>query len=229
MSIATLKKKTQSQYNNVSVGYRQFSLNGTHRSPGWVGQTTLSRSLPRTLFRGATARGHGGCCGTYRKTNVQSNIVCCNLNDNNVVKSSVLNTNGMLMTHYRWIRRPQPYAVVKPDNTLNINNQQSYIEHITKKAIQDYNTCNVSNYTKGSITKNVPAKCCNNTIKEFFNRGYTTINRNTNFTISKPETDFVADSQSGHLLTLQNKCAKLDEFNTVNKNIQRTPFACGLA
>ena len=46
MSIVTLKKKTQSQYNNVSVGHRQFSLNGTHRSPGWVGQTTLSRSLP---------------------------------------------------------------------------------------------------------------------------------------------------------------------------------------
>ena len=228
MSIATLKRKSQAKYNNMSVGHKQFSLNGTTRSPGYVGQTSLSRSLPRTLFRGATARGYGGCCGTYRRTNVQTDIVCLNLNDNTVVKPSVINNTGMIATHYRWIRRPQPFAVVKPDTTLNMNDQQSYIEHVQKKAIQDYNTCNASNYAKGSITKNVPAKCCNNTIKGFFRTNYTKINNNY-ITISKPETDFVADSQSDHILTLQNKCSNLDEFNTVNKNIQKTPFACGLA
>jgi hypothetical protein len=48
MSIATLKKKTQSQYNNVSVGQKQFSLNGTRRSQGWVGQTALARRRAAT-------------------------------------------------------------------------------------------------------------------------------------------------------------------------------------
>ena len=36
MSLATLKKKTQAQYRNVSVGQPQFSINGTHRSQGYV-------------------------------------------------------------------------------------------------------------------------------------------------------------------------------------------------
>jgi len=53
MSIATLKRKTQTQYNNMSVGSKTgFSLNGTHRSQGYIGQTSLSRSLPKTLMKG---------------------------------------------------------------------------------------------------------------------------------------------------------------------------------
>ena len=32
MSIATLKKKTQAKYNNLSVGQKQFSINGTTRN-----------------------------------------------------------------------------------------------------------------------------------------------------------------------------------------------------
>ena len=50
MSIATLKRKTQTKYNNMSVGSTQgFSLNGGFRNQGYVGQTSLSRSLSRTL------------------------------------------------------------------------------------------------------------------------------------------------------------------------------------
>ena len=60
MSIATLKRKTLAKYNNMSVGQPQFSLNGTHRSQGYVGQTMLSRSLPRSLMKGNVIRGHGG-------------------------------------------------------------------------------------------------------------------------------------------------------------------------
>ena len=66
MSIVALKKKTAAKYNNMSVNTKEgFSLNGTRRLQGYVGQTSLSRSLPRTLMRGTTIRGHGGCCGTY--------------------------------------------------------------------------------------------------------------------------------------------------------------------
>ena len=61
MSIATLKRKTQAKYNNMSVGNTHgFSINGTHRNQGYVGQTSLSRSLPRTLMKGNAVRGHGG-------------------------------------------------------------------------------------------------------------------------------------------------------------------------
>ena len=65
MSVATLKLKTQAKYNNNSVGMPQFSLNGGHRNQGWVGQTSLSRSLPRTLMRDGAARGFGGRQGTF--------------------------------------------------------------------------------------------------------------------------------------------------------------------
>ena len=96
MSIATLKRKTESMYNNVSVGAARFSLNGTHRTQGYVGQTSLSRHLQRTPMKGNVIRGNGGCCGTYRifpviTSGVQSAIDC--LNDPRVVKKSVVNTH----------------------------------------------------------------------------------------------------------------------------------------
>lgn len=44
MSLATLKRKTAAKYNNMSVGHTNFSLNGTHRSQGYVGQNLKSES-----------------------------------------------------------------------------------------------------------------------------------------------------------------------------------------
>ena len=94
MSIATLKKKTQAQYNNMSVGSNHgFSLNGTHRSQGYVGQTTLSRSLPRTLMN-----GHGGSYGQYPIVPVVLSAVT-SLNNPNIIKPSVVGTYGMINTH----------------------------------------------------------------------------------------------------------------------------------
>jgi hypothetical protein len=48
MSLATLKRKTNQKYNNSSVGKKQFSIVGTTRNQGWVGQTSLSRNFPST-------------------------------------------------------------------------------------------------------------------------------------------------------------------------------------
>ena len=89
-----LKNKTNEKYNNLSVGKKQFSINGTTRSQGWVGQSSLSRT-------------------------VTTPSIC--LNDNRVIKSSVVETNGMIKTKYRWIRRPAPFSVVKPDAILEIH------------------------------------------------------------------------------------------------------------
>ena len=136
MSIATLKKKTGSQYNNMSVGSKNgFSLNGTHRSQGYVGQTSLSRSLPTTSMRGNAAKGYGGCCGKYEiRPIIQSAVV--SLNNPNVIKSSVLNTSGMISTHYRWIKRPQPFTSVKPSAINNLNSQGFLINRLRNNAIK---------------------------------------------------------------------------------------------
>lgn len=45
MSIVTLKRKTNQSYKTSSTGYTQFSLNGTTRNQGWIGQSNLSRSI----------------------------------------------------------------------------------------------------------------------------------------------------------------------------------------
>jgi hypothetical protein len=164
MSIATLKKKTMTQYNNMSVGSKNggFSINGTRRSQGYIGRGVLGLHFPRTPMRGNEARGNGGCCGTYKRTTiVQSGVPyptgvngkTAN-NDPSVVKSSVLDTNGLIMTKYRWIRRPQPYAVVKPDSNMIQNTQNLYIENLSKNTIADLNACN-----EGSICKPTATTC----------------------------------------------------------------------
>ena len=163
MSIATLKKKTQTKYNNMSVGERQFSINGTHRSQGYVGQTSLSRSLPRTLMKGNVAIGHGGCCGKFNKTPIIQSAVI-SLENPNVVKSSVLGTSGMISTKYQWIKRPQPYTSVKPDNNNNNNSQSDYITYLIDK------TLNSSEYAKRYALLVYPP------LNQFFN----TNNNNTN-------------------------------------------------
>ena len=100
MSIVTLKRKTAAKYNNSSVNSKEvFSLNGCYRNQGYVGQTSLSRSLPRTLMKGNTVRGHGGCCVTYRISPiVQSGVI--STEDHSVIKSSVINTNGMIENRF---------------------------------------------------------------------------------------------------------------------------------
>ena len=117
----------------MSVGSHGFSLNGTHRSQGWVGQTMLSRSLPRTPMKGNTPKGYGGCCGTYDKRHgiIQSGVYY--MNDPNVVKPSVSTNKGMLeerLTPYH------NYLTVKPDANLNSNNMGEYTELLAKTNIK---------------------------------------------------------------------------------------------
>ena len=155
MSIATLKRKTAAKYNNSSVNSMNgFSLNGGHRSQGYVGQTSLSRSLPRTLMKGNTARGHGGCCGTYPSGPIISSAVKTT-EDSTVIKKSSLTNKGMISSHYRWILRPQPYSVVKPDTNVHQNTQQQYVEYVHRKTLAGFTgPCAIT-------TKRVNATCNN--------------------------------------------------------------------
>ena len=129
MSIATLKRKTSAQYNNNSVG-TGFSLNGTHRSQGWIGQDTIGRSFPKTLMKGNIVKGHGGCCGSYPQNNIIVSAVN-SLNDPSVIKKSTLDNTGMIRTKYRWIWRPQPYSTTKDDTWRSLNSQSDYITSLS--------------------------------------------------------------------------------------------------
>lgn len=205
MSIVTLKKKTNAKYNNSSVGVAQFSLNGTLRNQGYVGQTSRSRSLPKTPMKGNVICGHGGCCGTYAiKPIVQSAVT--SLNDPTVVKSSVLSTNGMIDTKYRWINRPSPYTVVKPDTNLHYT-QQDRTTYIAKKTIKDINDCNpVEPLSSG-------------------NPNYNAYLRSNTCTFTKPASMLSAISQGEKLIELKKICLP-DYIFVIPSNTSHTPFSC---
>ena len=149
MSIATLKRKTQAKYNTMSVGADGgFSLNGTHRNIGYIGQTSLSRSLPRTPMKGATAKGHGGCCGTYlQRPIIQSGVTSPEYSSTQtpIIKPSVMSMRGMLSSKYRWVGRPQPFTTVKiSKNTMTTTDD--YIINKSKKAVNETIAWNKAKY-----------------------------------------------------------------------------------
>jgi hypothetical protein len=155
MSIVILKRKSDAMYKNMSVGSTTgFSLNGTHRNQGYVGQTMLSRSLPRTPMKGNVAKGHGGCCGKYPQNGIIQSAVT-SLNDPSIVKPSVQTTSGMLRTHYQWIWRPQPYSSTKIDSTHNSNPQSTYIRNIS------VNTAKVVDASSNVYKITCPKQCMN--------------------------------------------------------------------
>jgi len=155
MSEATLKRKTFAQYNNS--GGKGFSLNGTTRNQGWIGQDTISRSFPKTLMKGNVIKGHGGLNGFYPKKSIITSAVT-SLNDSSVIKKSVLDTNGMIRTKYSWIWRPQPFSTTKQDTCHTTNSQSSYITTLS---------ANISDIIDSSYSKimniNNNNSCCINT------------------------------------------------------------------
>jgi len=158
MSIVTLKRKTFAKYNNNSVNSPEgFSLNGTHRSQGYIGQTSLSRSFPRTPMKGNVAKGHGGCCGKYPQGPIIQSAVISQ-EDPSIVKLSSLSNRGLIDTKYRWIRRPQPFATV--DKTSRINNQSDYIYYVQQKTVHEKDAAGQSCYPNIKIMNPI-SKCTN--------------------------------------------------------------------
>jgi hypothetical protein len=208
MSLNTLKKKSQAKYNNSSVGYRQFSLNGTTRNQGYVGQDVLGRSLIKTPMVGSIARGYGGCCGAYLQSTVQPSGIQYQ-NNSGTVKPSVLSNYGSIRTHYRWAWRGAPYTSVKPDCNFTLNHSQgSYLERLDQKTINEINTCNPSvghTYDRSLQCAAVPYKnyqikpTCLGTIK-----------------------DVGPLTQSAHLQQVKSGCTANDA--NVPVAVNRTPF-----
>jgi hypothetical protein len=120
MSVATLKKKTfrggNPRVDPISgVGNKGFSLNGCLRNIGGVGQFRMVSNVTRTLFRGNTPVGWGGCCGTYPQYIANSGNCCTN--DSSIVKLSTKNTKGMLDEKYLGILHgAYPNTWVKDDD-----------------------------------------------------------------------------------------------------------------
>ena len=137
------------------------------------------------------------------------------LNDTSAVKAPVLNTRGLLMTKYRWIRRPQPYTTVKLDSNQMKNNQGMYIDSVAKAAL----ACDVKkdvfiDHCKKCTLPGAPST-----------KNYQTASsEQTVITKSKEFTG--ALNASEQIRKIQNTCDKWDEFKFSNSK-QSVPFGCG--
>lgn len=217
MSIATLKRKTQAQYNNSSVGQPAFSLNGTRRSQGYVGQTSLSRSLPRTLMNGPTPRGHGGCCGQYYNGHIIQSAVT-SLNNPNVIKNSVINTTGMINEKLNCLTNVNEKYFIScgPKHQPNIVKPQTIqFDYITNKAKKAILCANLPSNTSKIDTRPKICQPCNT--NSFFSRGPKYV------THTKPKSQYVPISQSEYLVNLDNTCITNDKKH-INTQVKKSPL-----
>lgn len=209
MSIVALKRKTQAQ-TGLSHG-TGFYLNGTRRSQGYVGQTDLSRHFTHTLMRHGAPMGHGGCCNTF-PVHIQGPAVT-SLENPNVVKTSTMNTSGLISTKYRWAKRGRPFTTVKP----NANNQADYIDRLKKTSIAK---CDISK--KNSVVYYGACRNCAtaNSSGQIFSKSCIACKSTT-----APIARIGAMDQSEHIIQLHKTCAPLGVHDTKNAN-KGTPFAC---
>ena len=166
MSIVAMKRKSRGYNNPISgQGTQGFSLNGGYRNQGWVGQTSISRPVHRTLFKGSSPVGNGGHLGQYNVSILGG--MCC-ANDSSIIKSSTLNNKGHIDSTVRYptsiyntscIDGPCYKDTVKLFDPLQ-SSQDIYINNLTDKIA----SCAVEKTTSGfyncpSTTNNNNNKC----------------------------------------------------------------------
>jgi len=142
MSINTLKKKSKRFQDKISGKEQGFAINGTFRNQGWVGQSSMGRTLAHTPFRGIAPMGNGGHQGKYRINVIESNGTSIT-NNSTMVKRSNMNTNGHLLAT---VEHPTSVFVndcsgqcqniwVKDFSPLN-NSQSTYIDNTARNNIK---------------------------------------------------------------------------------------------
>ena len=180
-----------------------FSINGGHRNVGYIGKT-YGMSKQGTPFRGTTACGSGGCCGTYYNKTPVLNIreVDTLGTQYKYIKPSVLSTKGMLEKKYRWAYNGQyPNYWVQPNysgNQVDSASQGLYIQTIAAANICVTDVNDFKKY-EGYI-KNCGPTDCYPTPALF---KYNTMAANA------PYTKYLRNSQdsSQYTLQIQRKCA----------------------
>ena len=222
MSLVALKRKTAAM-KNLSSGQKGFSINGTHRSQGYIGQTSLSRSLINTPHGQTGApEGYGGCCGDFSTTTNIRASETFSLEDENVVKKSVLSSTGMLSNRNRWLKRSAPYTSTKLTSGWT-NAQGDYIAYLKKKAAKCDPTQTDKLLNEKEVNSVAISKCTTTNITR--KDGAPVFNKTTVCTFTKPVSDYTSLSQGEHIFKLHDKCADQDDvvFSIVS-NTRRSPL-----
>jgi hypothetical protein len=204
MSLATLKRKTAHKYKNNSVNQPQFSLNGTHRNQGFIGQTSFSRSNIGTPASGIAFRGYGSGGGQYLIQELKTTSIHTTENSH-VVKPSVLSSKGMIEKRTQWVRRPNPFSSTKPGDAINQSSANDYIIFKRKMTLQkELNELSVV-IESPMYADDTNTKCCVPLVKTTEKIG-------------------VANSQGDYILKLIGYCANLDiSYIEYNQTTSKRP------
>jgi len=202
----------------MSVGQAHFSLNGTRRLQGYVGQNTISRSFPKTPMTGNTARGNGGNNGSYYNPPVPISPLCAGdfTNDPTQIKSSVLSNSGQLELRFR----PEVYNLYKPDDTSNQSTSGQYTEKLTACAQQPL--CSTQRVVNNpNLFK---TQCCSNSL---FTRATNPQQRSSREnTITKDSFAYTATNQGSYIASLKHQSSQIDQtkYRTMLKQGNSPPF-----
>ena len=226
MSLVAFKKKSMIQYggkhkgkggfwmmrgpfgtNNTVVddyGSEGFSINGGRRSKGYIGRD-CKFSSSGTPFRGTEPVGNGGTNGNYAQPKPVFNDppvkVDIQGNQYKYIKPSVLSTNGMIATKYRWIRGMYPNVWVQPIYTGNQtqSNSQGLYVHTKSTANMCVTDNNNPDKYNGYIVNRGPTLCKRTTAGFTFNQ----LVSNGPYTKNLG----VAMTSSDHTMKIQRKCS----------------------
>lgn len=180
-----------------------FSLVGSHRNVGYVGQS-MRMSKSGTPYRGNYPVGNGGCCGTYARPLPVYNVnqVIVQGDQYKYIKPAVLSQYGMLQKKYRYLYHGQyPNYIVKDVFTGDKTDNASQGVYISK--VSAANTCvvgaNDDKAYEGFIVKCSPTNCKTSTAGLKYN----------NMAANGPYTKFARNAQpsSIHTLNIQRQCA----------------------
>lgn len=208
MSIATLKKQSQVKYFDKVSSNKTFSLNGTRRNVGYVGQNNLMRSLKRTPY---TRNGLPQTSSVYGN-HLQGihNSGSCSNNDPNVIKPSVKNTKGMISSRFKFYKRPYPYSVVQPDDNSYLVSEQNQSDYIEK--LKSINDC---------VPKNAEPLTCVNKCTKFVGS-----KKKVSTTIVKDD-KVIGTYDLYNRKNLINKCASITIWPPRVNNTRKPHFGCG--
>ena len=191
MSIVALKRRTNAT-NNVSTG-GSFSLTGTLRNQGYVGQTGDSRSITYTRIKSNVP---GEISGAFAANVVKPYFNC--LNDSTVVKTGAMSQQAYINTRFQCLLAGSE-TVVKPGSTQNENVQSAYTSYKAKKALADY----VKTLDPTCVTPVAASTCAN------YNHQMSTNMCN----IVTNEEDLSAYKQSDFVKILTKTCIDADSFD----------------
>ena len=119
MSLAALKRKSETKHFNQVSANTTFALNGTRRNNNYIGKNNFI-------------------------SNKISTSTCSYSNNANSIKTSTKNTKGMISSRFKVSKENDNFTTVQPDSNSYVigeDTQGLYIENLASKTVNNAKQC----------------------------------------------------------------------------------------